>query len=181
MKVRKIAKGQFRVTVYIKISQTQDDGAAHPVMGSAHNTHTHALTRSTGRRTGLMLALQKGQKRGCKCQCSCKDNLSSDCCHGHHQTRSLWLCPVWQRHQHKINEIEEQSISITAENRSRAVEIKHKRREGHFHSFLFNKELHIISKCSIHWLKNVPAKRLHSFSDGQANWNSSRRTSAEWS
>lgn len=57
MKVRKIAKGQFRVTIYIETSQTQDVGAPHPLTVSAHNTH------SMGRRTGLIPALQKGQRK----------------------------------------------------------------------------------------------------------------------
>ncbi len=46
MKVREIAKGQFRLTIYIKISQTQDAGTRHP--GSAHNTRNHPLPRQVG-------------------------------------------------------------------------------------------------------------------------------------
>jgi len=62
MKVRKTAKGQFRVSVYIKISQTQESNAPHTVMVSVHNTHPS--TRSMDKRTGLIPALQKGQRKG---------------------------------------------------------------------------------------------------------------------
>lgn len=150
MKVRKIAKGQFRVTVYIKISQTQDSGAPHPVMVSSHNTHPS--TRSMDRRTGLIPALHKGQRKRLQMSVQLQAATSPVTVATATIKPETFVCVRFgdiTSHHHKINKIEEQSISTIAENRSCAVVIKRKWRERHFLSFLFNEKIQIIFKCSI--------------------------------